>query len=162
MAGEPQQKTGAEESRHVRESKRRKEPAQRIADEEASGKVGGRQIALDRAARFEQFGAQHAGQQPARQRRGDERVAALDEQAGEAAFGEEAVGVDKGDLERAGGLARGIVEGAVARLVAGAENVGAGRRRDDGRLSRSCRYRDRTRTRLKSSTSCATRMPSSA
>src|SRR3546814_2356026 len=66
-------------------------------------------------------------------------------QAGEAAFGEEAVGVDKGDLERAGGLARGIVEGAVARLVAGAEIVGADRRRDDGDLDRSCRYRRQRR-----------------
>src|SRR3546814_18668917 len=62
-------------------------------------------------------------------------------QAGEAAFGEEAVGVDKGDLERAGGLARGIVEGAVARLVAGAEIVGADPRPHAGDLARSCRVR---------------------
>ena len=94
-------------------------PRSALPIEETAGEVG---AASGRASTarplVDQLGAQHAGQQPARERRGEQHAVALDEQRGEAAFGQEAVGVDEHHLERGRPRARVVVEGAIAGLVA--------------------------------------------
>ena len=95
-----------------------------VADEKGFGQIFGAEVSLNRAAIGDEFAAEDAGEQPARQRRGEQCAGAAHEDVGEAALSNEAIGIDKRDLKTARRRARFDVKAAIGGFVAQTEVAG--------------------------------------
>ena len=110
--------------RHVQP--RVNQTAQGIADQQAARNIARSQLVLLRLSVGQQLGAQHAWEDGTGDRRGEQYVAAPDEDIGEAALGQKSVDVDEYRLI---GLAAGagcIIRPSVAGLVTQLDVVAEG------------------------------------